>query len=492
MNALADLFASIQKPKEDDQIKPTVQQAIANANKVLKMKDQQDDDDAGKNNVKSLKKIHVEDDIENLNDLLEDDEKMEEDTRVRVKPTLEEIAEKDARTIFIGNVAVPETKNMKPLKKGLLAIFKKHGQVDSIRFRNIGFSKETLSAKINAISGNFHEKRDSLNAYVVFTEASTVTKALEENGTLFMGKHLRVDRARSFVNPRDAGNTLFLGNLPEDVTEEEIWDLFKSVGGIANVRAVRDKTGIGKGVAFVSFNLMEQLQLALKKQNAVIRGKKIRIQQAKSQNQLERIKSDKQVDKSAQQLAYKKRKVGGDQTPDKKRLRWQGDTATKGYIPRTLDKKGKKKTTSKKPRITFDDTRSKPTKSEGTEPSPAKAQESKKRSHVQFESQQTDQKNETKTTPKKKDRHRNRVPPTTEASPSKPALSKPATSKPVLSKPAISKPAPSKPAPSKPVSSRSVASKPVKPVSLDKKNPSYIKFGEEDKKSDRPAKKQKS
>jgi RNA recognition motif-containing protein len=70
-----------------------------------------------------------------------------------------------------------------------------------------------------------------------------------------MGKHLRVDRASSKVNPKDVSNTIFLGNLPEDVTEEELWALFKPIGGVTNVRVVRDKTGIGKGVAYVAFKV---------------------------------------------------------------------------------------------------------------------------------------------------------------------------------------------------------------------------------------------
>ena len=36
--------------------------------------------------------------------------------------------------------------------------------------------------------------RDSYNAYVVFTEASSVAQAVATNGALFEGRYLRIDR----------------------------------------------------------------------------------------------------------------------------------------------------------------------------------------------------------------------------------------------------------------------------------------------------------
>jgi hypothetical protein len=148
---------------------------------------------------------------------------------------------------------------------------------------------------------------------------------------------------------------------------------------------------------------VEQVQLALKQDHPVIRGKKIRVQPAKTQKQLAKQKADSQVDRSAQQLATKKRKAGGDEEPSGPKEKWQGDTAIKGYVPRALDKKSKqKKPSKKKPKITFDDTRrrqdtdeskEKPKESKPDQKQPKKDESSKKQHPKKSEP-------ETKPTPK--------------------------------------------------------------------------------------------
>lgn len=92
-----------------------------------------------------------------------------------------------------------------------------------------------------------------MNAYIVFTDKASMEKGLEMNAQVFHEKHLRVDSAG---NPRnhDRKKSVFVGGLPFDAQEEQLWEFFKECGDIENVRIVRDaKTNIGKGIAYVQF-----------------------------------------------------------------------------------------------------------------------------------------------------------------------------------------------------------------------------------------------
>ncbi|GAB2296443.1 hypothetical protein Dimus_030560 [Dionaea muscipula] len=82
----------------------------------------------------------------------------------------------------------------------------------------------------------------------------------------FGGNHIRVDRA---CPPRkklkgdsaplyDPKRTLFIGNLPFDVKDEELYQLFSGFNrlesSIEAVRVIRDSyTSSGKGIAYVLF-----------------------------------------------------------------------------------------------------------------------------------------------------------------------------------------------------------------------------------------------
>lgn len=74
-------------------------------------------------------------------------------------------------------------------------IFSQYGEVESVRCRSISFENPKLPRKAAFILKNFHQDRDSMNAYVVFKNKETVDKALAYNGELIGDKHVRVDRA---------------------------------------------------------------------------------------------------------------------------------------------------------------------------------------------------------------------------------------------------------------------------------------------------------
>ena len=64
-----------------------------------------------------------------------------------------------------------------------------------MRIRSAAASDPSMPKKAAVITGALDRQiRDSYNAYVVFTEASSVAQAVATNGALFEGRHLRIDR----------------------------------------------------------------------------------------------------------------------------------------------------------------------------------------------------------------------------------------------------------------------------------------------------------
>ncbi|CAO0799729.1 unnamed protein product [Mucor circinelloides] len=208
-------------------------------------------------------------------------EELEAETKKKAKKVLtaEELAEKELRTIFVGNLPVEciEKEGYKQLE----ARFKECGKIESIRFRSVAFS-EPMDRKSAFIARKLHSSRDVLNAYIVFKDKESADKACKFNGVVFMDKHLRVDGA-SNDKQHDRKRSVFLGGLPFDTEEEELWEFFKDCGDIESVRAVRDaKTNVGKGFGYVQFKDRECVDAALALTDKKFRNKtKIRIQRCK-------------------------------------------------------------------------------------------------------------------------------------------------------------------------------------------------------------------
>ncbi|XP_040178793.1 RNA-binding protein 34 [Rana temporaria] len=179
---------------------------------------------------------------------------------------------KNKRTIFIGNLPVSCTKQM------LKACFKDFGEIESMRFRSLARADASLSKKVATIQRKIHPKRKNINAYVLFKEQESATKALVRNGTeISNGFHIRVDLA-SKSSTHDNKKSAFVGNLPYDVEEEALRGHFSDCGDIEAIRIIRDqKTGIGKGFGYVLFQGTDAVQLALKLNNSDLMGRKIRV-----------------------------------------------------------------------------------------------------------------------------------------------------------------------------------------------------------------------
>ncbi|KAF7725515.1 hypothetical protein EC973_009545 [Apophysomyces ossiformis] len=210
---------------------------------------------------------------------IEEDSETGAKKKMNAQETEEEKKEKAERTIFLGNVPIECSE--KAGEKELRRKFREFGEIESVRFRSVAFS-QLMSRKAAFISKKLHDERTVMNAYIVYKNKEACEKALAMNGQLFMGKHLRVDGAVT-AKQYDRKRSVFLGSLPFEVEEEELWDHFKDCGEIESIRVVRDsKTNIGKGFGYVQFKERVSVDLALALEDKKLAGKhKIRIQRCK-------------------------------------------------------------------------------------------------------------------------------------------------------------------------------------------------------------------
>ncbi|CAH1973967.1 unnamed protein product [Acanthoscelides obtectus] len=100
--------------------------------------------------------------------------------------------------------------------------------------------------------------------FVKYTTAEEAANAIEAlNGFTFRNKRLKV----SYSRPPGADmkdSNLYITNLPKDVTEEDIDNLFKHYGEIVQRTVLKDKiTGLPRGVAFVRYSRGEEAQAAI-------------------------------------------------------------------------------------------------------------------------------------------------------------------------------------------------------------------------------------
>ncbi|NXL43220.1 RBM34 protein, partial [Podilymbus podiceps] len=197
------------------------------------------------------------------------------DTGTTVKPRkVKQVADEtvNRRTVFVGNLPVNCTARV------LKSLFKEYGQIKSIRFRSLVPAEDTLSKKLAGIKRKVHPNAKFINAYVVFKEEWDAIKALKENGTeIASGFHIRVDIA-SKKSSHDNKRSVFLGNLSYDISDDAVREHFSICGDVVAVRIVRDrKTGLGKGFGYVLFENTDAVHLALKLNDSLLMGRKIRV-----------------------------------------------------------------------------------------------------------------------------------------------------------------------------------------------------------------------
>ncbi|XP_024401272.1 uncharacterized protein [Physcomitrium patens] len=203
----------------------------------------------------------------------------------KTKQELEEEEEKLLRTIFVGNL--PTTVK----KKQIIREFSQFGKVASARLRSIALVDTKLPRKAAVITGQVNEKRTSQNAYVVFKEQASAKAALAHNMAEFLGKHIRVDMATAPRKDRtpgpdaaseyDRARSLFVGNVPFDVEEEDLYKAFATDNPELDVEAIRvprdPQTSISKGFAFVLFKTKAGAHAALARKSTKIGERYLRV-----------------------------------------------------------------------------------------------------------------------------------------------------------------------------------------------------------------------
>ena len=106
----------------------------------------------------------------------------------------------------------------------------------------------------------------------------------------------------------DYTKTIFIGNLPFTVTEEEIRSLFNECGAIENIRVIRDpKTHIGKGIGYVTFKEEQAFKKALTKNGTTFKERELRIKKAVPAERLEK-KKQKKLHNAERRIQAKKAK----------------------------------------------------------------------------------------------------------------------------------------------------------------------------------------
>jgi len=192
------------------------------------------------------------------------------------------------RTIFIGNLPL----SLK--RKHLIKEFSQFGEVESVRLRSVPILDSKLPRKNAILKGQIDDSHNRVHAYVVFKDEQSANAALSHNLAELGGNHIRVDRAyppcKKFKGENhftyDYTRTVFVGNLPFDVKDEELYQLFIGTkpleSSVEAVRVIRDPhTSKGKGIAYVLFKTMNAAKLAIKKNHFKLRDRDLRLSKAR-------------------------------------------------------------------------------------------------------------------------------------------------------------------------------------------------------------------
>jgi len=81
------------------------------------------------------------------------------------------------------------------------------------------------------------------------------------------------------------GRKLYVGNLPYEIGEAELQELFARAGSVDSVRVMRDQaTGRARGFAFVEMSTDEEAQQAISAMNgAQVGGRNLTVNEARPQ-----------------------------------------------------------------------------------------------------------------------------------------------------------------------------------------------------------------
>lgn len=117
-------------------------------------------------------------------------------------------------------------------------------------------SIETVTTQVESDSDS-RDKTSTKKSKVVYVDA---VEKLESSSSIHVPKKLM----------------LFVGNLPEDITKEQVMTHFKRTGGVKSVKIPKHRgTDTGKGFAYIEFNSTISHRLGLRLNNTTLAGRKI-------------------------------------------------------------------------------------------------------------------------------------------------------------------------------------------------------------------------
>lgn len=182
--------------------------------------------------------------------------------------------EKTTNTVFVGNLPVDMSRT--DIKK----LFSKYGNVATVRLRCAALNKGARNKKGGIILKQF-EPGTSICAFIKYATGVGPKAALRLNGKVVKGHHIRVN----VVDPTskteifEKNKSVFLRNLPFDLTDDELWSAFTKCGDISSVRVMKDKvTYRGRGLGYVNFAKSDSVELALKMNGSNIKDRPVIVQ----------------------------------------------------------------------------------------------------------------------------------------------------------------------------------------------------------------------
>jgi len=125
--------------------------------------------------------------------------------------------------------------------------------------------------------------------FVKFTNKKGLDNAVAKSGESLGGRDIVVqaatakeDRPSGGDRDRRSGgdsttNSVFIGNLSYNTTENSLRDLFEGCGEIASVRLAKDQDGRPKGFAHIDFSDNEGAQNAIRKSGTEVDGRNVRV-----------------------------------------------------------------------------------------------------------------------------------------------------------------------------------------------------------------------
>ena len=157
---------------------------------------------------------------------------------------------KDLQTVFVSNL------DFKVNEEQLKEAFEKFGAIDDVR----------LVRKFNGLSKGY--------AYIEFQTIESVREALKHDRMPLEGRPVFISemgkRSKFNFSTSVEKHKIFVKNIPLEVTNEELKQLFEKYGSVKDCRLVTYRNGHSKGCAYIEFRDEVSAQEAVKQANGML------------------------------------------------------------------------------------------------------------------------------------------------------------------------------------------------------------------------------